>query len=96
MAPASFTTSSGSSNLNILMGGPTADYAINPIRERADGATFNGTLATYTFTKPIPADATGTWAFSIDARRTVTFDPPPPEGPELHRRARSTRSSTRR
>ena len=41
--PASFTTSSGSSNLNILMGGPTTDYAIDPVRERADGATFDGT-----------------------------------------------------
>jgi OmcA/MtrC family decaheme c-type cytochrome len=80
VAPTSFTTPTGSSNLNLLMGGPTADYAVNPIRERADGASFNGTLATYTFTKPIPADATGTWAFSIDVRRTVTFDPAPHEG----------------
>ena len=32
--PAAFTTDSGGSNLNILMGGPTADYAINPFRER--------------------------------------------------------------
>ena len=85
VAPSSFTTSSGSSNLYLLMGGPTTDYAVNPIRERADGASFNGTLATYTFTKPIPTDATGTgtWAFSIDARRTVTFDPAPPDGADF-------------
>ncbi len=38
LPPAPFT-----SNLNIVMGGPTTDYAINPFRERADGATFNGT-----------------------------------------------------
>ena len=57
VAPASFTTSSGSSNLNILMGGPTTDYAINPVRQRADGATFDGTLATFTFTTAIPASA---------------------------------------
>jgi OmcA/MtrC family decaheme c-type cytochrome len=63
------------SNLNLLMGGPTKDYAINPIRERADGASFNGTLATYTFSRMIPADAIGTWAFSIEARRTVTLNP---------------------
>jgi OmcA/MtrC family decaheme c-type cytochrome len=63
------------SNLNLLMGGPTKDYAINPIRERADGASFNGTLATYTFLRMIPADAVGTWAFSIEARRTVTLNP---------------------
>ena len=85
VAPSSFTTSSGGSNLYLLMGGPTTDYAVVPIRERADGASFNGTLATYTFTKAIPTDATGkgTWAFSIDARRTVTFDPPPPDGADF-------------
>jgi len=80
VTPASFTTSSGSSNLNILMGGPTTDYAINPVRQRADGATFDGTTATFTFTTAIPANATGTWAFSIEARRDVNFTYPPPEG----------------
>jgi OmcA/MtrC family decaheme c-type cytochrome len=75
VAPASF-----GSNLNILMGGPTTDYAINPVRQRADGASFDGTTATYTFTTAIPADATGTWAFSIEARRDVNFTYPPPEG----------------
>ncbi len=78
------------SNLNLLMGGPTGDYAVDPIRERADGASFNGTLSTYTFTKPIPTEATGTWAFSIDARRTVVFDPPPPEGPNFSEGAFNT------
>ena len=68
------------SNLNLLMGGPTKDYAINPIRERADGASFDGTVATYTFNRVIPADAVGTWAFSIEARRTVTLNPAPREG----------------
>jgi OmcA/MtrC family decaheme c-type cytochrome len=63
------------SNLNLLMGGPTKDYAINPIRENASGASFDGTVATYTFTRMIPADAVGTWAFSIEARRTVTLNP---------------------
>ncbi len=76
--PSAFTTESGSSNLNILMGGPTADYAINPFRERADGATSNGTAFVFTFTTPIPADATGTWAFSIEARRDVAVEFPPP------------------
>ena len=71
------------SNLNLLMGGPTVDYAVDPFRERADGASFNGTIATYTFTNAIPAGATGTWAFSIEARRTVTLDPAPPEGPSF-------------
>ena len=72
LAPAPFT-----SNLNLLMGGSTADYAINPFRERADAAAFDGNHATYTFTHAIPADATGTWTFSIEARRTITLDPHP-------------------
>jgi OmcA/MtrC family decaheme c-type cytochrome len=62
------------SNLNLVLGGPTTDYAINPFRERADGASFNGTVATYTFTGMIPADAVGTWALSAEARRTVTLN----------------------
>ncbi len=72
LAPTPFT-----SNLNIVMGGPTTDYAINPFRERADGATFNGSIASYTMTNPVPDNATGTWAFSIEARRTVNLDPHP-------------------
>jgi OmcA/MtrC family decaheme c-type cytochrome len=68
------------SNLNLLMGGPTTDYAVSPFRERADGATFNGTTASYTFTNAVPADATGTWAFSIEARRTVVLDDGTAEG----------------
>ncbi len=61
------------SSLNILLGGPTTEYAINPFRERADGAAFDGTQATYTFKAAIPADATGTWTLAIEARRTVTI-----------------------
>ena len=75
LAPAAF-----GSNLNVLMGGPAADYAVNPFRERADGAVFDGTTATYTFTNAIPSDATGTWAFSLEARRTVNLDPAPSPG----------------
>ena len=73
--PASF-----GSSLAVIMGGPTTDYAINPFREGASGAAFDGTTATYTFTNPVPGDATGTWAFSLEARRTVTLDPAPPDG----------------
>ena len=70
--------SSLGSNLNVLMGGPTADYAVNPFRERADGATAGaGGLFSYTFSNAIPATATGTWTFSIEARRTVNLDPHP-------------------
>jgi OmcA/MtrC family decaheme c-type cytochrome len=69
------------SNLNLLLGGPTSDYAIDPFRERADGAAFDGTTATYTFTNAIPASAKGTWAVTIEARRTVTLNPAPKQGP---------------
>jgi OmcA/MtrC family decaheme c-type cytochrome len=62
------------SSLNLLMGGPTTDYDRQPFRENASGATFNGTVSVYTFTNSLPANATGTWAFSIEARRTVTLD----------------------
>ena len=63
------------SNLNILLGGPTKDYDRQPFRERASGATFDGQVATYTFTNAIPANAVGSWAVSIEARRTVVLDP---------------------
>jgi len=80
--PSAFTTvnsdGSTSSGLNVIMSGPTLDYAIPPqIRERADGATSSGANYSYTFSTPIPADATGTWGFSIEARLTVTLNPAP-------------------
>jgi OmcA/MtrC family decaheme c-type cytochrome len=70
-------------NLNVLMGGSTTDYGVNPLnfRQRADGASFDGTTATYTFTNAIPADAHGTWAFGLEARRAVTLNPAPVAGP---------------
>ena len=80
--PSAFTTvnsdGSTSSNLNVIMSGPTTDYAIPPqIRERADGATASGSNFSYTFMTPIPAGSTGTWGFSIEARLTVTLNPTP-------------------
>jgi OmcA/MtrC family decaheme c-type cytochrome len=80
--PSAFTTQnsdgSTSSGLNVIMSGPTTDYALPPqIRERADGATASGSNYSYTFKTAIPADATGTWGFSIEARRTVILDPAP-------------------
>jgi OmcA/MtrC family decaheme c-type cytochrome len=80
--PSAFTTQNAdgttSSGLNVLMSGPTTDYAIPPqIRERADGATASEANYSYTFTNAIPAVATGTWGFSIEARLTVTLNPAP-------------------
>ena len=66
-------------NLSVLMGGPTTDYAVDPngFREAANTATFDGTTATYVFKHAIPSTASGTWAFSLEARRTVTLNPAP-------------------
>jgi OmcA/MtrC family decaheme c-type cytochrome len=80
--PSAFTTTnsdgSTSSGLNVIMSGPTADYSIPPqLRERADGATASGGNYSYTFMEPIPADASGTWGFSIEARLTVNLSPAP-------------------
>jgi OmcA/MtrC family decaheme c-type cytochrome len=75
--------SSLGSSLNLLMGGPTSDYAIDPIRQPAGGSAYDaGTgIATYTFTTAIPATAMGTWGFSLEARRTVALNPAPMKGP---------------
>jgi OmcA/MtrC family decaheme c-type cytochrome len=80
--PSAFTTQNSdgttSSGLNVVMSGPTTDYSIPPqIRERADGAAATGGNYTYTFMTPVPADATGTWGFSIEARIKVTLNPAP-------------------
>ena len=80
--PSAFTVhnadGSTSSGLNVVMSGPTTDYSLPPqIRERADAATASGANYSYTFTHAIPADSTGTWAFSIEARLTVTLNPAP-------------------
>ena len=93
-------TFGASSSLNILLGGPTTDYGTGqtppaqPFRESADGATFNGSVATYTFTNAIPANATGTWAVAIEARRTITFNPAPREGPATYTEGAVNPSST--
>jgi OmcA/MtrC family decaheme c-type cytochrome len=77
-------------SLNLLLGGPTKDYGTGqappaqPIRESGTGAAFAGGVATYTFTKAIPANATGTWAVAIEARRTITFSPAPRQGPATY------------
>ena len=70
-----------SPSLNVLLGGPTTDYGDRqPLRRIPSARTraarsFNGSVATYTFTKRDPADAKGSWAVAIEARRTITFNP---------------------
>jgi OmcA/MtrC family decaheme c-type cytochrome len=83
------TPASLGSNLNLLMGGPSTDYGAGqnspaqPFRENASGAAYDaGTgKATYTFTNAVPPSATGTWAFTLEARRSVTLSPAPSAGP---------------
>ena len=63
------------SNVNILVSGPTADYAFWPnVRERADAATFSGTNAVYTMKWVVPATFKGSLSFSMEVRRTVTLN----------------------
>ncbi len=79
-----------SASLSLLLAGPTTDYGAGkaapaqPISESAVNASFNGSIATYTFTNAIPATATGTWAVSVQTRRTITFNPAPRNGPATY------------
>jgi len=71
--------SSLGSDLDVLMNGPTTDYPTQPISEEASSATVGpGGAASYTFSNAIPASATGTWVFTLEARRDVTVANPPP------------------
>lgn len=67
--PTKFSVSPAS--LAINMGGPVAEYNHN-IRESAVTAVKDGEAFAYTFTKPIPETVTGSYAFSIEVRRTIT------------------------
>ncbi|MHB8799165.1 MAG: OmcA/MtrC family decaheme c-type cytochrome [Thermoanaerobaculia bacterium] len=63
------------SNANVLLAGPTTDYATWPnIRESVANATFNGTNAVYTMKWKVPEDFKGTITYSMDVRRSVTVN----------------------
>jgi len=72
--------------LNLLIGGPTTDYA-EYWSETATGAAFDGQTAVYTFSEPLPANAAGTWAMSADVYRFVTIDDGSEEGAEVREAA---------
>lgn len=72
--------------LNIVVAGPTTDYT-KEVSESATGATVSGDAAVYTFSEPLPADAEGTFAFSMDAYRFVTIDNGTDEGLEVREAA---------
>lgn len=61
---------------SLTLDGNTTDYYMQPISQSVTtNATYNATtgVATYTFTTAVPANATGTWTFSAQYRRTVTL-----------------------
>ncbi|MBP7677662.1 MAG: OmcA/MtrC family decaheme c-type cytochrome [Thermoanaerobaculia bacterium] len=63
------------SNANVLLAGPTTDYATWPnIRESVANAVFNGTNAVYTMKWKVPEDFKGTITYSMDVRRSVTVN----------------------
>jgi OmcA/MtrC family decaheme c-type cytochrome len=68
-------TPSKLATLNLIMNGPTTDYTLpTPIRESAKAATASGDAWLYTFSTPLPADASGSWTMSADVYRNVTID----------------------
>jgi len=58
--------------LNILLAGPTVEYATY-FSEAAQEASFDGDVATYTFTNIIPEDTMGSWTASADVYRWLTL-----------------------
>jgi OmcA/MtrC family decaheme c-type cytochrome len=63
--------------LNLVMAGPNTDYA-SMISESALGTSSSGGVVNYTFKKPIPADAKGSYTIGIEGYRSVTLNPAPP------------------
>ena len=62
--------------LRLGLDGPTTDYPMPPIQEDATSASggSDGTY-TYTFDAMIPADATGSWAVAVEARKPEVLLP---------------------
>jgi OmcA/MtrC family decaheme c-type cytochrome len=71
--------------LNLRAAGPTGDtidYTIDLSVDARD-ATASGDVYMKTFDTPIPDDATGTWTFTADVRRTSVIDDGSSEGLEV-------------
>ncbi len=62
--------------------GDTIDYTID-ISQDARDATMSGDVYVKAFSTPIPEDATGTWTFTADVRRTSVIDDGSDEGLEV-------------
>jgi len=65
---------SGMNSLNLVMAGPTADYA-SVVSESALKASGSGGTYMYTFKNSIPATATGTYTVGIEGYRNITLLP---------------------
>ncbi len=63
------------STFSPMLAGPTTSYRYYYRENAKTAGTFDAAAGTttYTFTNPIPADETGTWAISADVYRTVTI-----------------------
>lgn len=76
------------SSISFTMAGPTSDYGYTDfgagtpgyVSESAKKASCDASSnCTYTFTHPVPAGATGTYAIGVEARRTETVLPGDPK-----------------
>ncbi len=61
------------STVAITFGGPTKEYTRFTREDAGENSTLENDAFVYTFTAPIPADAEGTYAFAIEARRNVNI-----------------------
>jgi OmcA/MtrC family decaheme c-type cytochrome len=72
--------------MRLRWGGPTQEY-LGDFQEDAFDAVMSGDVYVKTLTETIPADATGTWAFSADVYRNVTIQDGTDEGREVREAA---------
>ena len=60
--------------LNLVMGGPTSDYAATISEDARTATGANGTYL-YKFLSPVPVKATGTWTVGIEGYKNATLLP---------------------
>lgn len=61
-------------SLSLVWAGPTTDYA-GFVSENALATPSQGGILNYTFLKPIPAEAKGSYAISVQGYRNITLQP---------------------
>jgi OmcA/MtrC family decaheme c-type cytochrome len=95
-AGTAYTDLSGFNRVAFTLAGPTTDYATT-IGATAVGGGAGGTLSgpdgdgvfTYMFPSGLPADADGTWAIGLEARREVLLEAPMGEEVDLEEAAQN-------